>query len=159
MTCIEYEEKESCDRGRQYQQVKRDLSHDTDRSLHGSILVLARISWVIVAVLVLGLSFASIPTYFASLYHLLNSAHPPDLGGQLTSNTGVQDLQAVGLSLDFYARYSVLLTFIFLFVSLAVGTVIFWRRSEDRMALLASFALILFPVTVNDVNLVTLPHA
>jgi len=111
-----------------------------------------------VAVLVLGLSFASIPTYFASLHHLLNSAHPPDLGGQLTSNTGVQDLQAIGLSLDFYARYSVLLTFIFLFVSLAVGTVIFWRRSQDRMALLASFALILFPITVNNVNLVTLPH-
>ena len=138
--------------------VKRNLSHDTATSLDGSILVLARISWVIVAVLVLGLSFASIPTYFASLHHLLNSAHPPDLGGQLTSNTGVQDLQAVGLSLDFYARYSVLLTFIFLFVSLAVGTVIFWRRSQDRMALLASFALILFPITVNNVNLVTLPH-
>jgi hypothetical protein len=139
-------------------EMKRDLSQDTNTSLHGWILVLARISWVIVAVLVLGLSFASIPTYFASLHHLLNSAHPPDLGGQLTSNTGVQDLQAVGLSLDFYARYSVLLTFIFLFVSLAVGTVICWRRSEDRMALLASFALILFPITVNNVNLVTLPH-
>jgi hypothetical protein len=139
--------------------VKRNLSYDTDTSLHGSILVLARISWVIVAVLVLGLSLASIPTYFASLHHLLNSAHPPDLGGQLTSNTGVQDLQAVGLSLDFYARYSVLLIFIFLFVSLAVGTVIFWRRSDDRMAFLASFALILFPVTVNNVNLVTLPPA
>ncbi len=138
--------------------ARRDLSHDTDTSLDGSILVLARISWVIVAVLVLGLSFASIPTYFASLHHLLNSAHPPDLGGQLTSNTGVQDLQAVGLSLDFYARYNVLLTFIFLFVSLAVGTVIFWRRSQDRVALLASFALILFPITVNNVNLVTLPH-
>ena len=138
--------------------ARRNLSHDTATSLDGSILVLARISWVIVAVLVLGLSFASIPTYFASLHHLLNSAHPPDLGGQLTSNTGVQDLQAVGLSLDFYARYNVLLTFIFLFVSLAVGTVIFWRRSQDRMALLASFALILFPITVNNVNLVTLPH-
>ena len=138
-------------------EVKRDLSHDTDRSLHGSILVLARISWVVVVCLVLGLSFASIPAYFASLHHLLNSAYPPDLGGQLTSNTGLQDLQAVGLSLDFYARYSVLLTFTFLFVSLAVGTVIFWRRSDDRMALLASFALILFPITVNNVNLVTLP--
>jgi len=123
------------------------------------MLVLARISWVIVVGLVLGLSFASIPTYFASLHHLLNSAHPPDLGGQLTSSTGVQDLQAVGLSLDFYARYSVLLTLIFLIVSLAVGTVIFWRRSDDRMALLASFALILFPFTVNNVNLVTLPPA
>ena len=139
--------------------ARRDLSHDTESSLHGSILVLARISWVIVVVLVLGLSFASIPTYFASLHHLLNSAHPPDLGGQLTSSTGVQDLQAVGLSLDFYARYSVLLTLIFLFVSLAVSTVIFWRRSDDRMALLASFALILFPFTVNNVNLVTLPPA
>jgi hypothetical protein len=140
-------------------EMKRDLSHDTDTALHGSILVLARISWVVVVGLVLGLSFASIPTYFASLHHLLNSAHPRDLGGQLTSSTGVQDLQAVGLSLDFYARYSVMLTLIFLFVSLAVGTVIFWRRSDDRMALLASFALILFPSTVNNVNLVTLPPA
>src|SRR5690348_5274827 len=107
-------------------EVKRDLTHDTDTSLHGGILVLARISWVVVVVLVLGLSFASIPTYFASLHHLLNSAFPPDLGGQLTSSTGVQDLQAVSLSLDFYAKYNVLLTLIFLFVSLAVGTVIFW---------------------------------
>jgi hypothetical protein len=139
--------------------VKRDLSQDAKTSFHGRTFVLARISWVVVLVLVLGLSFASIPTYFTSLHYLLNSSHPPDLGGQLTSSAGVQDLQAVGLSLDFYARYSVLLILVFLLVCLAVGTVIFWRGPDDRMALLASFALILFPMTVNNVNLVTLPPA
>jgi hypothetical protein len=128
-------------------------------SLRGWIFILVRISWVVVLILVLGLSFASIPTYFASLHHLIKSPHPPDLGGQLTSSTGVQDLQAVGLSLDFYARFSVLLILVFLLVSLGVGTVIFWRRPDDRMALLASFALILFPITVNNVNLLTLPPA
>src|SRR5205807_1692983 len=139
--------------------AKLDSSQHADGSLQGGILILARITWVVVVVLVLGLSIASIPTYFDSLHHLVNSPFPPDLGGPLTTSAGVQDLQAVGLSLDFYAGYSILLTFIFLFVSVAIGTVIFWRRSDDRMALLASFTLVLFPIAINNVNLDTLPPA
>lgn len=137
--------------------AKLDSSQHADGSIQGGMLVLVRITWVVVVLLALGLSFVSIPTYFDSLHHLVNSPSPPDLGGPLTISTGVQDLQAVGLSLDFYAGYSVLLTFIFLFVSVAIGAVIFWRRSHDRMALLASFTLALFPIAINTVNLDTLP--
>lgn len=134
-----------------------DLQEVTDMSLHGSLLVLARVLWIVVVVLVVGLSFASIPSYFASLHHILNTTDTPDLGGQLTPSSGVQELQAAGLSLDFYARFSVLLTLVFLFVSVAVGFVIFWRRSDDRMALLASFTLVLFAPTISTTNLDTLP--
>jgi hypothetical protein len=141
------------------EKAKLDPSYSAHTSLQGSSLVFARITWVVVVVLVLGLSLVSIPTYFDSLHHLVNAPHPPDLGGPLTTSAGVQDLQAVGLSLDFYARYSILLTFVFLFVSVAIGTVIFWRRSDDRMALLASFTLVLFPIAINTVNLDTLPPA
>ncbi|MGZ3637132.1 MAG: hypothetical protein ACXVCX_04740, partial [Ktedonobacterales bacterium] len=37
------------------------------------------------------------------------------------------------------------------------GLIIFLRRSDDRMALLASFTLVLFPLAVNTDNLITLP--
>src|SRR5450759_1907201 len=134
-----------------------DMQETTDMSLHGSLLVLARVLWIVVVVLVVGLSVASIPAYFASLHHILNTTDTPDLGGQLTPSSGVQELQAAGLSLDFYARFSVLLTLVFLFVSVAVGFVIFWRRSDDRMALLASFTLVLFAPTISTTNLDTLP--
>jgi hypothetical protein len=113
----------------------------------------------VVLVLVLGLSVASIPTYFASLHHILNTPSPPSFGGPLTSSTGMQDLRAAGLSLDFYASYNVLLNIVLLLASVAVGLVIFLRRFDTRIAILASFTLVLFPIAGNTVNLETLPPA
>jgi serine phosphatase RsbU (regulator of sigma subunit) len=113
----------------------------------------------VVLVLVLGLSVASIPSYFASLHHILNTPSPPDFGGPLTSSTGLQDLRAAGLSLDFYASYNVLLSIVLLLASVAVGLMIFLRRFDTRITLLASFTLVLFPTAGNPVNLATLPPA
>jgi hypothetical protein len=41
----------------------------------------------------------------------------------------------------------------------AIGTVIFWRRSDDRMALFASLTLLTFPAAFNHSELATLPSA
>src|SRR5260221_889226 len=123
--------------------------------LQGHWLIFARIGWGVV--LVLGLSVASIPSYFASLHHILNTTSPPSFGGPLTSSTGMQDLRAAGLSLDFYASYNVLLNIVLLLASVAVGLVIFLRRFDTRIAILASFSLILFATAGNAVNLATLP--
>ena len=131
---------------------KRDA---VNARLQGHWPAFARVAWGVL--LLLGLSVASIPTYFASLHHILNTPSPPDFGGPLTSSTGMQDLRAVGLSLDFYASYNVLLNIVLLLASVAVGLVIFLRRFDTRIALLASFTLILFPTAGNTVNLATLP--
>jgi GAF domain-containing protein len=135
---------------------KRDT---VNARLHGHWPAFARIGWGVVLLLLLGLSVASIPTYFASLHHILNTPSPPSFGGPLTSSTGMQDLRAAGLSLDFYASYNVLLNIVLLLASVAVGLVIFLRRFDTRIALLASFTLVLFPIAGNTVNLETLPPA
>src|SRR5260221_9296501 len=119
----------------------------------------ARVGWGVVLVLGLGLSVASIPTYFASLHHILNTPSPPSFGGPLTSSTGMQDLRAAGLSLDFYASYNVLLSIVLLLASVAVGLLIFLRRFDTRIAVLASFTLVLFPTAGNTLNLAPLPPA
>ncbi len=61
----------------------------------------------------------------------------------------VRTLHALGLSLDFYAWLTLSVNALLLPVYVLVGVVLFWRASSDRMALLASFTLVLFPVTLN----------
>jgi signal transduction histidine kinase len=112
--------------------------------LRGRALTLLRIAWLLVALATLALLVASVPAAFAF------SATPcpvdPCTSGQL-GLAEVRALHGLGLSLGFYAGYGVALQVAF---SLAYGTVaavIFWRRSDDRMALLVSFALLTFGAT------------
>jgi hypothetical protein len=124
--------------------------------LHGRWLLLARIVWVIVVLLVLGLFIASIPSYFASL-HILSATPTTDFGSQL-ARQDVQQLQVVGLSIDFYAWYSVIFACIFVIVYSLVGLILFLRKSENRMALFASFTLVLFSINAINLNAIqTLP--
>jgi signal transduction histidine kinase len=56
----------------------------------------------------------------------------------------MRGLHALGLSLGFYAAYAVVLNILFTAVYALVGALLFWRRSDDRMALLGSLALLTF---------------
>ena len=94
-------------------------------------------------------------SHFAYL-HILNSS--ASHGFQLTPND-VRELQAVGLSLDFYAWFNIVSTIILLFAYVSVGVVLFWRKSDDRMAWLASLTLVLFPLALNAQVVGTLPPA
>jgi len=105
-------------------------------------------------VLTLGLFIASIPTTFADL-HIICTAASCTTSGQLTPDY-VRELQALGLSMDFYATYIVVFIMVFAFGYFAVGAVLFWRKSDDRMALFASFTLVTFPMAFTEV-LATLP--
>ena len=127
-----------------------------DTELHGRWLLLARIVWVIVVLLTLGLFVASIPSYFSYL-HILTATPTTDFGSQL-ARQDVQQLQVVGLSIDFYAWYSVIFTSIFVIVYSLVGLILFLRKSENRMALFASFTLVVFSIEAINLNAVqTLP--
>jgi len=127
-----------------------------DTNLHGRWLLLARIVWVIVVLLTLGLFVASIPSYLAFL-HIVTATPTIDFGSQL-ARQDVQQLQVVGLSIDFYAWYSVIFPCIFVIVYSLVGLVLFLRKSENRMALFASFTLVVFSIDAINLNAVqTLP--
>ena len=106
-------------------------------------LFLARVGWLVVVVLALGLFFGSIPEQ----YHSLINFDDPDLApGTVRAN-----LEAAGISTGFFAMYLLLLNVPSAMVWAGVGVVIFWRRSDNWMALLTSLCLILFGTfSLND---------
>ncbi|HEX6798485.1 MAG TPA: GAF domain-containing sensor histidine kinase [Ktedonobacterales bacterium] len=112
-----------------------------DMRLHGRWLVAARTTWLIVAAISLGLVFASIPAQIAFAQTVCTTV---ECGTSQLGPAGARALHAAGLSLGFYAAYVVTLDVVFASVFALVGALLFWRRSDDRMALLASIALVTF---------------
>jgi hypothetical protein len=116
--------------------------------LQGRWLVLARAGWVALVILTLAIFFASLPVYVALL-------QTPCAGAacewqQLTPGQG-ETLTGIGLSLGDYAVYTVAFTLASVVLCLVVSTVIAWRRSDDRMALLVALMLVtLGPILVTD---------
>ena len=79
----------------------------TDTRLHGYRLVIVRLLCLSLSIVSVGLVLASIPSYFASL-HLLctGTAAPCSTSGQLAP-ADLQRLQALGLSIDFFATSTI----------------------------------------------------
>jgi hypothetical protein len=110
-------------------------------------LYLVRVVWLVVFILTIGLFLASMPAYYDSLIKLTDLGIKP---ATLRSN-----LEAVGVSIDFYATYLLSLSATSMMVWCAVGAVIFWRRPDDWMAVFTSLCLILFGTfTLDDVPIV-----
>jgi hypothetical protein len=99
-------------------------------TLRGRWLLLARAAWVAVAVAALGAFVISVPARYAQL------AHP---------TAGVRAaLAEMGLSASGYALYNITLDTVFVSVFAVVAIVIFWRRSNDPMALLVATMLVVW---------------
>src|SRR6266446_6946887 len=111
-----------------------------DTRLHGYWLVLARAAWILVVVLSLAVSIADIPLEFTRLH---TACVGSSCGQQLTAGI-VQELHQLNLSVDFFATYLVVLHFGILLIWVVIALVFFWRRSNDRMALLVALSLLLF---------------
>ena len=110
--------------------------------LHGRWLLIARVSWMVLTLLILTLNAVMIPRYDALL-----QAHcqpgPQCLAFQLTAYDR-QFLHQFGLSLGFLAAYQVMLDAVSVLFCCALGALLFWRKSADRMALFCTFMLVLF---------------
>jgi hypothetical protein len=111
--------------------------HEADTRLHGRWLLLARIVWFALVALTLGIYMASLPEYVTELQTVCRFAACSL--GQLSPDQ-VVTLQHFGLSVGSYIAFMVALTIVFALVSFGTGGLIFWRKSDDWMALL--FALI-----------------
>src|SRR5260370_5998690 len=123
---------------------------ERDTRLHGSWLVLTRVTGVLVVVLSVGLFIVSVPFNFAASHAICTTASCIN-SGQLTLDQ-VRELQHLGLSLDFYATFSIVLTIIFEFGYVATGAVIFWRKSGERIALVTSLYLVTFGAAFQGFN-------
>ncbi len=113
--------------------------------LQGVWLVMARVVWVVIALFATGLLVASLPSYFAYL-HMTNTT---SIYGPQLAPGDVRELHVLGLSLDFYAWLNIGVFLVFWLICISIGVMLFLRRPDDRLALLASLILVLFPIEFN----------
>jgi len=111
------------------------------------------VAWIVIALAAVSLFFAAVPAEFAQLRIPCPTAACPT--GQLPP-AGLRALEDLGLSLDSFAAYSVAMDVVFAAVYAAVATLIFWRKSEDRMGLFVSLALLTFGTATLPVTMATL---
>jgi len=120
--------------------------------LQGVWLVLARGIWITLVAFTLGTFFASLPVYLAQLQ--TPCAGIACVNAPLLTPEQAGVLKGMGLSLGDYAAYMVAFTLASVVVCLGVSTVIVWRRSDDRMALLVALMLVtLGPSSVTSIGL------
>jgi hypothetical protein len=113
-------------------------------SLSGRWLFVARALWGSVALLTVGLFVYIIPSEFARLQSPCSSAVSCNWLLRLTAEDA-RELRKLGLSVDFFAAYFVSLEALMTVVApIAVGAIIFWRRSDNRMAYLVSLVLLTY---------------
>jgi signal transduction histidine kinase len=108
-------------------------------SLSGHWLLVARVGWIALVALATGDFIVSLPPYAAQMYAVSNDLlYVP---WQLSPESS-QALQHIGISLAVYAPFAIALSSTIALVWIVVGVVIFWRKSDDWMALLIAFVLV-----------------
>src|SRR5438034_562228 len=113
--------------------------------LRGRRLILARVAWVTVVSLIVALFLVRLPAYYATLQTVCPGAVCGYVQPTLDS---AQALQKLGLSVSAYATFTLALEIALAFLCFILGAVIFWRRSDDWMALLGALAVVA-SVTLN----------
>jgi hypothetical protein len=109
--------------------------------LHGRRLVLARVVWVALVVFTLSIFMLSLPAYFAQLQTVCVGDTCVYAYGQLTPGTA-HALQNLGLSTGGYAVSILGLVIASTLGSFGVACLLFWRRSDDWMAMFVSLFLV-----------------
>lgn len=98
--------------------------------LHGRPLMLARVGWITVTLTLVILNLLALPDTYLAYFHFT----PQEMQG----------LHRLGLSPTLFGLLLVLENAPFQVVTLVLGLLLFWRRSDDRMVLFCSFALVTF---------------
>jgi signal transduction histidine kinase len=106
-----------------------------------------RATWIALATLALGLFFAGVPVAYLR-YRTLCEGAKCDLW-QLSAE-GAKVLEGLGVSIDLYAAYYVTLGIVFALGFWVIGVMLFWKRSDDRLVLLASMAFVMFGAVQPD---------
>ena len=117
--------------------------HPPDTHVHGHWLVLVQIVLGVLAVFALIVFIASLPVYYIQLHTICRTTSCAV--GQLTPAT-VQALHSLGISIDGYALFRLISAIVSAVVSFAVAGVLVWRRSDEWMALLVAFMLVMLGV-------------
>jgi len=131
--------------------VPNPTTRSSDRSgaphtrLYGRRLILARVAWVAAVILIVAPFLAMLPANFTFLQTVCTGAM---CGSAQPTPDSAQALQRLGLSVSAYATFTLALTLASAFFCFTLGAVIFWRRSDDWMALLVAL-MVVATVTLN----------
>jgi hypothetical protein len=120
------------------------VAPESKTRLRGRWLVIARAAWLLVILLTITLFVAGLSLQFDYLH--TTCTETPCLDQERLTPEFRQALQALDLSVDFYAIYFVALNVIFAAVYLVIAAVIFARKSDDWLALFAALMLVTFGI-------------
>ena len=128
----------------------RDADYSTEARMPTRRVALARAAWLALCLFIL--IIFSIGQWFLwrELQLPCDSPICRDDTFYLTASE-IAELQAAGYAPSFYAKAQVILYVIFFLVHLGLASLIFWRRSADRMALFVAVALLLWSGTFPSV--------
>src|SRR5947209_15422882 len=118
------------------------VSSSATTRLTGSWLIIARIMWLALVIPSLGLFVFSLPIYYQQLQRACVDFVTCNLVSSLTAQ-GLQALSRSGFSASEYATVLTLFFAINAAIWCGVGFFIFLRRSDDWVALLAAFVLVM----------------
>jgi signal transduction histidine kinase len=122
----------------------------TTTRLYGRWLAVARVIWLVIVLFSMGLFFASIPSYYHYILQCLSGCADSTLAPQAFQQS------SHGLSAEFLASYFTVLNVFFAITYFVIGWVIFWHKSDDKVALFAAFTLITFAISPTNA-VMTLP--
>lgn len=133
---------------------ERHLQRYDERSRQGILLergyqrLIARGTLLVIAVLALLLFIAALP-YHADHLHVL--CQNILCGSSQTVSQVTRELHQIGLTRDYFTAYGILIESCFGFVYLMIAALLFWRKSDNLMALIVAAFLITFVLAVTDI--------
>jgi len=99
--------------------------------------------WLVLVIPSLGLTVVSFPVYYQQLQKACVDPITCNVVGALTEK-GLRALAPFNVSVSEYAAFYTIFWAIIVVIWCGIGLLIFWRRSDDGMALLSAFFLVMF---------------
>jgi signal transduction histidine kinase len=115
--------------------------------LHGQRLLVVRLLWLAIAGVAFVLCVLGVPVHFESLRTICITAQCHVIE-QLTPEN-FQAWHDAGFSIDFYATYVVIFQTSCALIWFLVGIVIFWRKSDNWMALFVALFLVTYAAGIS----------
>ncbi|HEY7342972.1 MAG TPA: hypothetical protein VH591_19015 [Ktedonobacterales bacterium] len=124
------------------ERVPAQPPNDSGQALHGHWLLVARVAWIALILLVVALNVVMLPRLNA----LLQTPCSPGIHCFYLNPTSFDQrfFHQSGLTLGFLAGFQTAANAVVVMIYCVIAAIIFWRRSNDRMALFCSFTLVLF---------------
>jgi hypothetical protein len=121
-------------------------------TLHGRVLLAARMAWTIATVFAVVVYAVAVSVAFANYQTVCGSGSACGPYWYLTPEDVIA-LREMRLSIGFYAAYRIAAEVLYTLVFWTIGALVFWKRSDNWVALLVSLTL----VTFGALNLIELP--